>query len=72
MSKEVLSLGLKGCGYDDLMILLETLQDYEISDEILREKLVREFRKSIPVMYNYMDVFFKLSGFSEDTCCMPG
>ena len=36
-------------GNSNLLNKLETLQDYELSDEVLREKMLGEFRAHIPV-----------------------
>ena len=40
------------------MSILETLQEYDIPDEVLREKMPGEFRVHLPTMYDYMNVFF--------------
>ena len=50
-----------------MLNILETLQNYELPDEVLKEKMLGDSRVHVPMMYNYLDVFFKLSGTSNDT-----
>ena len=49
-------------GNSNLLNLLEYLQDCELPDAVLKEKMLGEFMAYVPVMYNYLEVFFKLSG----------
>ena len=42
-----------------MLNILEALQDYEIPDEVLKEKMLGEFRVHVPTMFDYLDVFFK-------------
>ena len=50
----------------NLVNIMETLQYYELPDKVLTKNL-GEFREHVPLMNDYLDVFFKLSGISKDT-----
>ena len=67
--KEQLSKALKSLHEDlNLLTVLETVQDYELTDEVLITNMLGEFRAYVPVMFNYLDVCFKLiSGENKDT-----
>ena len=67
-SKEELSMALKSLhNNSDLLNILETLTDYELPDEILKEKVLGEFKVHVPTLYNYLDVFFNLHRITKDT-----
>ena len=46
--------------------LLNILETFELPDKVLQEKMPGEFRMHVPIVYNYLDVFFKLSGTCND------
>ena len=68
-SKEELLMALKSLhNNSDLLNSLETLKDYELLDEVLKETMLGEFKVyTCLTMYNYLDIFFKLSGVTKDT-----
>jgi hypothetical protein len=67
-SKEELLLALKLLhDNSNLLNILEMLQDYELPDEVLKEKMLGEFRVHVPTMYNYLGVLFKITGVTKDT-----
>ena len=52
VSLEALSNGLEKLhGNNNLVNILETLQDYEVPDEAMREKKMGEFRQHVMIMY---------------------
>ena len=42
------------------------MQDYDSSGEALQRKLIVDLRKSIPLMYAYIDVFSRLNSLSSN------
>ena len=66
--KEQLSKALKSLPEDlNLLTVLETVQDYELTDEVLITNMLGEFRAYVPVMFDYLDVCFKLNEETKDT-----
>ena len=51
----------------NLLNILETFKDCKLPEEELKEKMLGEFRVHVPTLYNYLDVFFKISGVTKDT-----
>ena len=49
------------------MEILDLVQDFEADEEVLHKKLFIDEKNQLGLMFDYIDVSFRLHGFSEDT-----
>ena len=62
VSKEELTIGFKRMLNNEKLIeILDIVWDYETADEVLYQQLFEELKESVPLMHDYIDVFFRLS-----------